>query len=71
MPAQTIRPAPRIRTSPLVICDSLLALAELADGAGLDGMAEQLLALAYSVLDGPLTTRTRFYGGLPATIRPS
>lgn len=39
------------RVSPLVLSDRLLRLAEEADGAGLRGAAEQLLALASDVLD--------------------
>lgn len=45
--------------SPLVLCDSLLSLAQDADHAGLRGMANWLLTLATSVLDEPPAPRTR------------
>lgn len=41
-------------TSPLALASHLLGLARDADRTGLTGLAEQMLALAYAVLDqGP------------------
>lgn len=45
----------RNNSSPLVLCDSLLTLAEQADHAGFRSMAEHLLGLASEVLDNPPT----------------
>ena len=49
------RPAPVLlrwgAVSPLVLSDRLIALAQDADRAGYTGTAEQLISLAYSVLD--------------------
>lgn len=39
------------RVSPLFLSDRLIALAQAADGAGYTHAAEQLVTLAYSVLD--------------------
>ncbi|MGE0419726.1 MAG: hypothetical protein AB7O80_23225 [Acetobacteraceae bacterium] len=40
--------------SPLMLSDQLIALAQAADGAGFVDTAEQLVTLAFSVLDpGP------------------
>lgn len=47
-PAPTIPP---IVFSPLMLSDRLIALAQAADIAGYTGTAEQLVTLAYSVLD--------------------
>ena len=44
--------------SPLVLCDSLLSLAQEADRAGLRATGTRLLNLATSVLDEPPTQRT-------------
>ena len=44
--------------SPLVLCDSLLSLAQDADHAGLRAAADRLLSLATSVLDEPPAPRT-------------
>ena len=42
-------------TSPLALASHLLGLARDADRTGLTGLAEQMLALAYAVLDqGPV-----------------
>ena len=38
--------------SPLVLSDRLIALAQAADNAGFTGTAEQLVTLAFAVLDG-------------------
>ncbi len=46
--------------SALVLCDSLLSLAEDADRAGLRASANRLLDLATSVLDGPRAARTGY-----------
>ncbi len=39
--------------SPLMLSDRLIALAQAADVAGYSGAAEQLVTLAFSVLDAP------------------
>lgn len=39
-------------SSPLMLSDRLIALAQAADVAGYPGAAEQLVSLAFSVLDG-------------------
>jgi hypothetical protein len=44
--------------SPLVLCDSLLSLAEDADHAGLRATANRLLTLATAVLDERPAPRT-------------
>jgi hypothetical protein len=44
--------------SPLVLCDSLLSLAQDADHAGLRATATRLLNLATSVLDEPAALPT-------------
>ena len=38
--------------SPLMLSDRLIALAQAADDAGYTGTAEQLVNLAFAVLDG-------------------
>ena len=40
--------------SPLVLSDKLLSLAQTADRAGYQSAAEELLGLAFRVLDEPL-----------------
>jgi hypothetical protein len=42
---------PQAVFSPLMLSDRLIALAQAADGAGFSGTAEQLVSLAFSVLD--------------------
>ncbi len=49
-PAECPPPAP---TSPLILSDRLLTLAENADRAGYQETAEHLIQLAYRVLDEP------------------
>lgn len=49
-------PIPPAEVSPLLLSDRLIALAQAADGAGYTGMAEQLVTLAYAVLDEPPKT---------------
>ena len=43
--------SPRPPTSPLLLCDRLLTLAQDADRAGLSVTAEHLLELAYNVFE--------------------
>ena len=52
--------------SPLVLCDSLLSLAQDADHAGLRAAADRLLALANSVLDERPVLRTHAASRAPA-----
>jgi hypothetical protein len=55
---QTAMAASRVTApSPLMLCDRLLALAMDADGAGYEGVANQLVRLAYRVLDRPAEKR--------------
>jgi hypothetical protein len=51
MPYLAELPCPPAKTSPLVICDRLLTLAQDADRAGYVATAERLLRLAHIVLD--------------------
>jgi hypothetical protein len=44
---------PPVVYSPLMLSDRLIALAQAADVAGYTGAAEQLVSLAFSVLDTP------------------
>jgi hypothetical protein len=50
-------PAPSFSSSPLILCDRLLSLAQDADRAGLAITAEHLLHLAHAVFDERGVTR--------------
>lgn len=55
VPARRVGGARLDATSPLALASHLLGLARDADRTGLTGLAEQMLALAYAVLDqGPV-----------------
>ena len=51
MPLNVLETPARLRVSPLVLADRLLALAQDADRAGFIGTAQHLLSLAHSVFD--------------------
>jgi hypothetical protein len=52
-PAECPHPVPPQPVSPLVLSDKLLTLAETADRAGYQRAAEDLLQLAFRMLDEP------------------
>jgi hypothetical protein len=56
--------------SPLVLCDSLLSLAQDAADAGLRATANRLLALANSVLDERPVPRTHTPRAPARSVRP-